>query len=165
MRIAGLLLGTAGVALVAQPGAAATDPLLYWALAAALGACASYGITGAIIKRCAEGVPARGLAMGSQLAAALILAPLLPVFPPAGPITPLVLACMLALGVLASAVALMLYYRLIADVGATRALTVTYLIPLFGVLFGALLLGESPPATALAGGILILAGTALVTRR
>ena len=54
--------------------------------------------------------------------------------------------------------------RLIADVGMTRALTVTYLIPLFGVLWGWLFLGETLPAAAFAGGALILAGTLLVTR-
>ena len=48
--------------------------------------------------------------------------------------------------------------------GATRALTVTYLIPLFGVLWGWLFLGEALPAAALGGGVLILAGTVLVTR-
>jgi drug/metabolite transporter (DMT)-like permease len=50
------------------------------------------------------------------------------------------------------------------DIGATRALTVTYLIPLFGVLWGWIFLGETLPAAALAGGALILAGTVLVTR-
>ena len=74
------------------------------------------------------------------------------------------IANLLALALLASAVGMSLYFRLIADVGATRALTVTYLIPLFGLLWGMLFLGESLPASALAGGVLILAGTVLVTR-
>ncbi len=51
-----------------------------------------------------------------------------------------------------------------SDAGATRALTVTYLMPLFAVLWGMLFLGESLPASALAGGVMILAGTVLVTR-
>jgi len=76
----------------------------------------------------------------------------------------LVIANVVALALLASGVAFILYFRLIADVGATRALTVTYLIPLFGILWGALFLGEALPAAALAGGVLILAGTVLVTR-
>ena len=53
---------------------------------------------------------------------------------------------------------------MIIDVGATRALTVIYLMPLFAVLWGMLFLGESLPPAALAGGFLILAGTVLVTR-
>jgi len=54
-----------------------------------------------------------------------------------------------ALALLASGVAFVLYFRLIADIGATRALTVTYLIPVFGVLWGWLFLGETLPAAAL----------------
>jgi drug/metabolite transporter (DMT)-like permease len=76
----------------------------------------------------------------------------------------LVIANLLALALLASGVAFLLYFRLIADIGMTRALTVTYLIPLFGVLWGWLFLGETLPAAAFAGGALILAGTLLVTR-
>ena len=65
---------------------------------------------------------------------------------------------------LASAVAFLIDFRLIADVGATRALTVTFLIPPFGVLWGWLFLGEALPAGMLGGGILIVSGTVLVTR-
>ena len=74
------------------------------------------------------------------------------------------LANLLALALLASGVAFLLYFRLIADIGATRALTVTYLIPLFGVLWGWLFLGEALPAERARGRRLILAGTVLVTR-
>jgi len=110
------------------------------------------------------GASPRGMAAGNQLAAALVLLPLLPVLPPLSTPTPLVIANLVALAILASGVAFLLYFRLIADVGATRALTVTYLIPLFGVLWGWIFLGETLPAAALAGGALILAGTVLVTR-
>jgi drug/metabolite transporter (DMT)-like permease len=117
-----------------------------------------------LIKRFAGGATPRGMAVGNQLAAAVVLVPLLPFVPPLGAPSALVVANMLALALLASGVAFVLYFRLIADVGATRALTVTYLIPLFGILWGWLFLGEALPAAALAGGVLILAGTVLVTR-
>ena len=160
----GLALGIAGVALIARPAGAAPDALFGWAVAAALGACCLYGVTGVLIKRYASGASPRGMAVGNQLAAALVLLPLLPILPPLAAPTALVVANMLGLALLASGVAFLLYFRLIADVGATRALTVTYLIPLFGILWGALFLGETLPAAALAGGVLILAGTVLVTR-
>ena len=76
----------------------------------------------------------------------------------------LVVGSVLALALLASALAFLIYFRLIADVGATRALTVTFLIPAFGVLWGRLFLGEALPAGMLAGGVSIVAGTVLVTR-
>ncbi|MFY9315727.1 MAG: DMT family transporter [Burkholderiales bacterium] len=163
-RFAGLALGLAGVALVAAPPGTATDPLFGWEVAAALGACCAYGSVGVVMKRWSEGAAPRAMAAGNQLGAALLLVPLLPVLPPPSAPTALAVANLLALALLASAVAFPLYFRLIADVGATRALTVTYLIPLFGVLWGWLFLGEALPGAALAGGLLILAGTALVTR-
>lgn len=163
-KAAGLALGVAGVALIARPSSAVPGSHLDWAVAAALGACCAYGVTGVLIKRFSTGASPRGMAVGNQLAAAVVLLPLLPLVPPLAAPSLLVIANMLALALLASGVAFLLYFRLIADVGATRALTVTYLIPLFGVLWGALFLDESLPPAALAGGVLILLGTLFVTR-
>jgi drug/metabolite transporter (DMT)-like permease len=163
-KAAGLILGVAGVAQIARPSGAVPDPLFLMAVAAALGACCCYGLTGVLMKRFASGASPRGMAAGNQLAAALVLLPLLPLLPPLAAPSALVVANLLALALLASGVAFLLYFRLIADIGATRALTVTYLIPLFGVFWGWLFLGEALPASALAGGLLILAGTFLVTR-
>jgi drug/metabolite transporter (DMT)-like permease len=161
---AGLALGVAGVALIVQPSGTALDSQLVSAVAAALGACCMYGVTGVLMKRFSSGASPQGMAAGNQLAAALVLLPLLPLLPPPAAPTALVAANMLGLALLASGVAFLLYFRLIADIGATRALTVTYLIPLFGIFWGWLFLGEALPASALAGGALILAGTVLVTR-
>ncbi len=69
-----------------------------------------------------------------------------------------------ALAVASTAIAYLLYFRLIADLGPSRALTVTFLIPLFGVLWGFVFLGEAITANMLAGGALIVAGTALALR-
>lgn len=164
-RAAGLALGIGGVAVIANPADLRPGADLALAGAAALAACAGYGIVGVLMKRCSSGATPRAMAAGNQLAAALVLLPLVPFFlPPSAP-SAIVTANVLALGLLASGVAFVLYFRLIADVGATRALAVTYLIPLFGVLWGWLFLGESLPASALAGGALILSGTVLVTSK
>jgi drug/metabolite transporter (DMT)-like permease len=72
---------------------------------------------------------------------------------------------MAGLALLCSALAYLLYYRLIADIGPTRALTVTFLIPLFGMLWGALILGETITWPMVAGCLLVLAGTGFVLRR
>ena len=160
----GLALGVAGVALIARPSGVSESPMLAWAVAAALAACCLYGVVGVLVKKFSGGASPRGMAAGNQLAAAVVLIPLLPFVPPLAAPSALVIANVLALALLASGVAFVLYFRLIADVGATRALTVTYLIPLFGILWGWLFLGEALPAAALAGGVLILGGTVLVTR-
>jgi len=163
-KLAGLALGAAGVALVARPEGLQAGAAFYAPIAAALGACAGYGLTGVLVRRWGQGVPSRGVAAGQQLAAAAVLAPLLLLAPLPAPPSALVVGNVLAVALLASAVAFLIYFRLIADVGATRALTVTFLIPPFGVLWGWLFLGEALPAGMLGGGVLIVAGTVLVTR-
>ena len=161
-RAIGLALGIAGVAVLARPGDAGGGPLLGWAIAAALGACCFYGVVGVLVKRFASALSPRAMAAGNQLAAAAVLLPLLPIMPATGPASALVIANLLALALLASGVAFVLYFRLIADLGAARALTVTYLIPVFGVLWGVLFLDETVSAAMLAGGVLIILGTVLV---
>jgi drug/metabolite transporter (DMT)-like permease len=68
-----------------------------------------------------------------------------------------------ALGVLGSGIAYLLYFAIIASAGASRAILVTYLVPAFALAYGALFLDEAITATALAGLALVLAGTALAT--
>jgi len=161
-RVLGLVIGVVGVALVTRPEPGAT--LVYPAIIAALVAAFCYGLAGAYMKRWASGVPSRGMAVGTQLAAGVLLIPFIALWPPAAAPTPLVAASMLALGLVCGAVAYLLYFRLIADIGATGALTVTYLIPVFGVAWGALFLGETISLPMLAGAALVIARTVFVLR-
>jgi len=158
-QVLGLVIGVAGVALVTRPEAGELVPVL-----AALAAAFCYGLAGAYMKRWASAVPSRGMAVGTQLTAGVLLIPFIAVSPPAMAPTPVVAASMLALGLVCGAIAYLLYFRLIADIGATGALTVTYLIPVFGVLWGALFLGEAISAPMLAGGALVVLGTVFVLR-
>lgn len=161
-QIVGLTIGVLGVALVTQPQPGAELPLS--AVLAALAAAFCYGLAGAYMKRWASGVPSRGMAVGTQLVAGILLIPFIPLAPPAAvPGTPII-ASILVLGLVCGAVAYLLYFRLVADIGATGALTVTYLIPVFGVLWGALFLGEALTLPMLAGGVLVILGTVLVLR-
>ena len=73
----------------------------------------------------------------------------------------LTVLAVLALGVVCTGVAYMLYFRLVQDLGATPTLTVTFLIPVFGVLWGNVFLGETVGWHTLVGGIVVLAGTGL----
>lgn len=157
----GLLLGIAGVALVSRPEGGAS----VLAVAAALGAAFLYGLTGVYLKRYAVAIPARAMAVGTQLVAGILLLPFIAVSPPPAAPTLLVAGNLLALGLVCSAVAYLLYFRLIADIGPTGALTVTYLIPIFGVLWGALFLGEALTLPMLAGGALVVLGTFFVLRK
>ena len=159
-RIVGLVIGFAGVAVVTRP----QGDVQYLPFVAALAAAFSYGLIATYIKGWATDVPSRGLAVGTQLAAGILLIPFIPLWPPQAAPTPLVAASILALGVVCGAIAYVLYFRLIADLGATGALTVTYLIPVFGVLWGVLFLGETVSLAMLAGAALIVIGTVFVLR-
>ena len=158
-RIAGLVIGVAGVASVS--GAEASDRWL--AVLAGLGAAFCYGLTGVVMRRWARETTAKGMAAGSLLTGGLALAPLMVIVPPTWPGLPVALA-LLALGVVCGSIAYILYFRLMADIGATGALTVTYLIPIFGVAWGALFLGEPLTPAMLVGALVVVLGTVLVLR-
>lgn len=156
----GLALGVAGVALLVgldppAPGAAG-------AVLAGLGAAFCYGVA-SVYAKSAPKVDAFANAHGAMGAATLLAAPALPFFPAAAAPSAGVIAAVLALGVVCSGMAYLLYFRLIDDLGPAPALTVTFLIPVFGVLWGSLFLGERIGWHTLAGGLTVLAGTALVT--
>lgn len=161
--IAGLAIGIAGVALVTRPEAGAGLAVL--PALAATGAAVCYGLAGAYMRRWAKDVPSRGMALGTQIAGGALLAPLLAVAPPTAMPTPFIAACVLAMGLVCGAVAYLLYFRLVTDIGAAGALTVTYLIPIFGVAWGALFLGETVSPVMLGGAGLVLLGTFFVLRK
>jgi drug/metabolite transporter (DMT)-like permease len=89
--------------------------------------------------------------------------PALPLFPPAGAPTVGIVGAVIALGVLCSGIAYILYFKLIEEVGTTSALTVTFLSPVFGILWGALFLGEAIGWYTIVGSAITLVGTAFVT--
>jgi len=100
-------------------------------------------------------------ATGSQVAAAaLLLVPAMIYWPAADP-SRLSVASAIALGVVCTGVALVLFFRLISRVGPAKAITVTYLIPAFGVLWGYLFLDEPVTVNMLTGCAVILLGTGL----
>jgi drug/metabolite transporter (DMT)-like permease len=164
-KVAGMILGIAGVAVLVgwHPEPVTTDTAL--AVAACLAAAVCYGLGSTYTKRKLAGVPPFAIACGSQLAATVALAPAVPFATVAGPVTALVIGNVVALAVASTAVAYLIFFKLIADVGPTRALTVTFLIPLFGVLWGFVFLDEALAANMVGGGVLIVAGTALALRK
>jgi drug/metabolite transporter (DMT)-like permease len=145
-----------------QPGATSHDVLV--AVAACLVASICYALAGVYTRRKLADVPSDAIACASQVFAALALLPLLPFTTIPGPLTPLVLANVLGLAIGSTAIAYLIYFKLIADVGPQRALTVTFLIPLFGVLWGAMFLGEPLTRNLLVGGALVVAGTIVTVR-
>ena len=160
----GLALGVAGVALLVgfDPDALRDGAPL--AIALGLGATFSYGVATNYAKSARQVEPFAN-AHGSMWAATLLVAPGVPFTWPAtlSTLTPAIALGVLALGVVCSGIAYLLYFRLIADIGAASALTVTFLVPVFGVLWGHLILGEPLGWNTLAGALVVIVGTALVT--
>lgn len=158
----GMLLGTAGVALLVGFDHAADRPGAALAVAAALVAAFSYSIASQYAKSAPSVAPFAN-AHGSMWAAAILVLPLVAFFPAPGEPTPGIMAAVLALGVVCSGIAYILYFKLIEEVGTTSALTVTFLNPLFGILWGALFLQEAIGWHTVLGAAIVLLGTALVT--
>jgi drug/metabolite transporter (DMT)-like permease len=165
-RLAGMAIGFAGVvALVAGSGGAGPGspaggvPLV--GMLAGLGAAFCYGWGACYTRRHLRDAHPMALAAGSQLGASLLLAlPAAWQWPATAPGAG-AWAGIVALAVLCTALAYVLYFDIIARAGPARALTVTFLIPVFALLYGVLLLDEALTAHTLACGALIVAGTAL----
>lgn len=163
----GLALGLGGVGVLVGWSPLPPGPLGLASVGACLLAALLYAVAGAYAKRTFVGVPPLRLAIGQQLGATALLLPLaLPIgiaTAPAMRPTPSVAAAILALAVLCTSVAYLLYFHLIASIGPTNTLSVTFLVPVFGLLWSALFLHEPlGPGTFLGLG-LILASVLLVT--
>lgn len=159
----GMLLGVIGVSLLVGSETVKLPERGALAIVAGLGAAFSYGIATTYTKT-AKSVEPFANAHGSMWAATLMLVPFALQAEPIQTMPPLhVILSVTALGIVCSGVAYLLYFRLIADIGAAPALTVTFLIPVFGILWGTVFLGEHVGWHTLVGSLIILIGTALVT--
>jgi drug/metabolite transporter (DMT)-like permease len=171
LRIAGLAIGFAGVvALVwdqvgAQGAGASGTGGTATALAAlaALGASASYGIAASYTKRHLMGVDSLTVAAGTMIAATAVLLPFAVYWWPSAHVSGAAWGSALALGIACTGIAYMVFYRLIAMVGPARAITVTFVIPVFGILWGAVFLAEHVSPGMVRACAAILIGTALAT--
>ena len=160
-RAVGLGVGFTGVLVLVWPEISFTSGSNGWAVLAGLGAALLYGISASYTKKTLSDVDPLVNATGSQLAAtALLLVPAIISWPSVSP-TRAGWVSAIALGVVCTGIALIFFFRLIARIGPAKAITVTYLIPAFGVLWGYLVLAEPVTARMLAGCTVILAGTAL----
>lgn len=162
-RIFGLLLGFTGIVILVWGdlsfGAGGMGPGVLACLTASL----SYGYAACYTTRYLKGVDPLAMAAGSVTAAALVLLPLAVYFWPATPVSAASWAAALSLAVLCTGLAYIIYYGLIDRVGASRSITVTFLVPLFGILWGAIFLHEPLTLRMLVATAIVLFGTLLAT--
>jgi drug/metabolite transporter (DMT)-like permease len=166
-RVLGLAIGFAGVALLAwdkasfKPDASGIAPA--WAVLACLVATLCYGIAGNATKVYLSGLPPLATATGSQLGATILLAlPAALTWPAHMPSLQAWLA-LVAVGVLCTGIAYILYFRLIEEAGPARALAVTFVVPVFAVIYGAIFLAEAVTGWMVLCGGVVVCGTALST--
>jgi drug/metabolite transporter (DMT)-like permease len=162
MRLTGLLVGFAGVVTLVGLDVSSRPGELLGALAV-LGAAVGYAIGPFLLKRGLIDLDPRAT-MGASLAlASLLLAPLALLTAPSSLPSTGAFASLLVLGLLCTALAFVIFNTLIAEAGPGRASVITYINPVVAVFLGVTLLGERPGAGAVAGLLLILAGSWLST--
>jgi len=171
-KIVGVFSGLGGVALLMRIGPVPFDTELLLGALACLGATACYGFGGFLTRRWinqGEGLDSEVVAFGSQLGAALCLLPLFGLSllnaPPVNWGDSTVWLSPLGLGLVCTAFAYILYFRLLADIGPVKTLTVTFLIPPFGVLWGVIFLDEPLSWAYVQGGALIALALWLILRQ
>jgi drug/metabolite transporter (DMT)-like permease len=167
-RAGGLALGFVGVVLVVGPWDQNPLTSSVPGQLACLGAAAFYGVAFVYTRRflANRGYPALALAAGQMLCATVVLALAAP-FVASGPLqlSGTVVGSVVALGALGTGLAYLLYYRLIADAGATTASMVTYLIPIVAVVLGVIVLGEPVGWNLFVGAAVVILGVAVAEGR
>lgn len=155
--------GLAGVVMLAFDRIAGS-PQLVWAVVAGVAASLLYGVGLHLVRRHLSGLPAAALASATLGAAAILVLPCALFDWPQQTVANRSWAAVGALGAICTGLAYLLYYRLIARIGAGRTSTVTYMIPVFGVLWGWLLLDEPITPLMVLSTFVILSSVALGQR-
>jgi drug/metabolite transporter (DMT)-like permease len=161
-RALALLVGFTGVVVLATAkvsGLSIGAAVIAGSLAALL-----YGLGVNLVKRHMTGLPPAAAAGATLGSAALVMLPMAVTHWPDAPVPALSWVCAIALGVVCTGFAFLMFYRLIARIGPARASTVTYLVPMFGALFAWLFLGEPVTLAMLIAGALILGSVAVSQR-
>jgi drug/metabolite transporter (DMT)-like permease len=162
-KLVGVALGIAGVTVLVGWDPIAMNWVVALSVGAMLAASLAYALGSVYAKRTFADSPPLAIASGQLTAAAMLMLPLAAVSAPEQSPSTIVVLSVLGLALPSTAVAYMLYFRLIANVGPTSTSTVTLLVPLFGLLFGVVLLDEPVGVGTLAGLVLILSSVILIT--
>jgi drug/metabolite transporter (DMT)-like permease len=162
-RTAGLIIGFAGVVVLVWNKAGIDLPGVFLAVLAAISAAFFYGLGANFTKRYMQGINTLVVASGSMVAAAIVLLPGAMLYWPADPVSTQAWVAISIMGIASTGIAYVLYFRLIVNVGPAKAITVTYLVPGFAVIWGAMFIDEKLTMNMVIGCAIILTGTALAT--
>ena len=163
--VIGFVLGLAGVALIVNLGPVPLDASMVMATLAGLLGAALWGWAGVIIRQRSGRLPPMSLAAGSILFSAVLLSPGWTMLPEPATWTPQATVALVFLGLFCTGVAYLPFFTLVRDIGPTRTLTVGLAVPLLGMLWGWLFLGEAITLGMIGGAALVLVALVLVMRR
>lgn len=163
-KLMGLVIGTIGVIIISGSKTLSGTPESYVAIFACLAATFCYGLSGALVKKYGKQVEAKAMAGGSQLFAGFVLLPFLATSGFSTPVTYDIILTVIVFGVLCSAIAYLIYYHLINTAGPTIALSVTFLMPVFGILWSKIILNEVITGQMILGAFIILIGIYLIIK-
>ena len=162
-KVWGVLLGVVGVAVLVGGAPLAVNSAIVVAVLASLLAALCYGLGTVYAARHITGLPGAYAATVQLLGAAVILAVPGVVAFPATPPSSSAIAALAALILLSTTFAYLLYFFLLKNVGPTRTASVTFLVPVFAVVYGAVVLSEEVTGWMVFCGAVIVLGTALST--
>ena len=162
-RSAGLLIGFAGVVVLVWNKAGIELPGVLLAVLAALSAAFFYGLGANFARKYMQGINTLVVATGSMLGATIVLLPAAVLYWPVEPVSLKAWGAITIMGIASTGIAYVLYFRLIVNVGPARAITVTYLVPAFAVIWGVMFINENLTMNMAIGCAIILTGTALAT--
>jgi len=161
--VAGLFLGITGVAIIRGGGSFELTPMTTLAMGACMLATMFYAVGGVYVKLKAHDIGPTAIATGSQLLVGLLFLPLVFFSPVPAVLTVEIIIYTMIFALFCSAIAYLIYYRLLKILGPTKATTVTFLIPVFGFIWGALFLNEEITFAMVVGGIIVLSAIYFVT--
>jgi len=165
-KFAGVTLGIVGVAMIVGFGGLPMTWATALGVLAGMGAAALYALSAMEIRKRFINVDPLAVATGSLLGATLAILPLLFIggsIPSTAELTPWLM--LIPLGVLCTGIAYFLYFKLLHDVGSTRATTVTLLVPVFALIWGMMFLHEHPTLLSLVGMGLVIMSMMLILEK
>ncbi|MDP1677472.1 MAG: EamA family transporter [Bacteroidota bacterium] len=162
-KISGIALGIVGVIIIRGSGNLELNVMTTVAMAACVLATMLYGLASTYVKLHAKDIASSAVATGSQLVAGILLLPLIYFFPTRTELTITIALTTIAFALFCSAIAYVIFYRLLKNLGTTKALSVTFLIPVFGFIWGYIFLQEEITAIMIIGSVFVLSGIYFVT--
>ncbi len=163
LRMAGLAIGFGGIVILVWDSLSMPVPGQLGAIAASIAAPLCYGIAASFMTRHFKGLDPIACAAGSIAASALLLLPFTFAAWPAAPASGVSWLSAVLIGLGCTGLAYVIFYRLIDNVGPSRTITVTFLVPPFGVFWGAVILDEAVTPAVILGAGTVLLGTLLAT--